>query len=185
MLSWLSGKMLDYNWDSRLCHIWKSGRIMLAVGQIVVCTILKDILMLYSFPMHPSNTPNAKKLGFDPPNGGKRGILPLSFKNLKIPLGCFPVLVCGPDWAQPTWRWALVMIGPWGHPWGVTKGVKRPKMRVLEETHENGQKIMKKNEKLSIFASELLNIVVGRTICTRSWTVGWSGCPWGSQNDQK
>ena len=75
------------------------------------------------------------------------------------------------------------MIGPWGHPWGVTKGVKRPKMRVLEETHENGQKIMKKNEKLSIFASELLNIVVRRTICTRSWTVGWSGCPWGSQND--
>ena len=96
----------------RLCHIWKSVRIMLAVGQIVVCTILKDILMLYSFPMHPSNTPNAKKLGFDPPNGGKRGILPLSFKNLKIPLGCFRVLVCGPDWAQPTWRWALVMIGP-------------------------------------------------------------------------
>ena len=128
----------------RVPHIWKSVRIMLTVGQIVVCTILKDILMLYSFPMYPSNTPNAKKLGFDPPNGGKREILPLSFKNLKIPLGCFPVLVCGPDWAQPTWRWALVMIRPWGHPWGVTKGVKRPKMRVLEETHENGQKIMKK-----------------------------------------
>ena len=101
--------------------------------------------------MHPSDTPNAKKLGFDPPNGGRREILPLIFKNLKIPLGCFPVLVCGPDWAQPTWRWALVMIGPWGHPWGVTKGVKRPKMRVLEETHEN--EIMKRNEKLKSFSS--------------------------------
>ena len=86
----------------------------------------------------------------------------------------------------------LDVLGPLQHlsndkvdPWGVTKGVERPKMRVLEETHENGQKIMKKNEKLSIFASELLNIVVGHTICTRSWTVGWSGCPWGSQNDLK
>ena len=50
------------------------------------------------------------------------------------------------------------MIGPWGHPWGVTKGVKRPKMGVTVTSHENGQKIMKKNEKLSIFAFELLNI---------------------------
>ena len=88
----------------RVPHIWKSVWIMLSVGQIVVCTILKHILRLYSFPMHPSDTPNAKKLGFDPPNGGRREILPLIFKNLKIPLGCFPVLVCGPDWAQPTWR---------------------------------------------------------------------------------
>ena len=68
---------------------------------------------------------------------------------------------------------------------GVPKGVKRPKMGVTVTTHESSQKIMKKNEKLSILAFELLNIVVRRTICTRSWTVGWSGCPWGSQNDQK
>ena len=47
-------------------------------------------------------------------------------------------------------------------------GVKRPKMGVPEETHENGLKKMKKNEKISTFTIEVLNIVVVRTICTRS-----------------
>ena len=47
------------------------------------------------------------------------------------------------------------MIEPWGHPWGVVTGVKTPKMGAYMTIHKNGQKIMKKNEKVLDFSLEI------------------------------
>ena len=124
--------------DVRMSRIWKSAPGMFAMGLGIDWPILRDIIRCLAFPVKPRHTHIAKKFDFYPQNGGKKENLPFTLKILKPPLSCCPLLLAGPNWTPPTWMWVLVMIRPWGHSWGVIMGVKRPKMGVPEETHENG-----------------------------------------------
>ena len=58
-------------------------------------------------------------------------------------------------WAEGTWKYDLGSQVMRGHPWGSAKCAKWAKKPDVRKIGKNGQKIMKKNEKVPDFCSEI------------------------------